>query len=77
MAFFISVGCCVVLTVVLALLGLFKRRILEPLFMAVGLVGIVILCQPASFELYTAGFAVLLTGMVGFNVAIHMKDRQG
>jgi hypothetical protein len=75
MAFFISVGGCIVLSVVLALLGLFKRRILEPLFMAVGLIGIVILCQPLSFELYTAGFAVLLTGLVGFNVAIHMKNR--
>jgi hypothetical protein len=75
MAFFISVGACIVLAVVLALLGLFKRRILEPLFMAVGLIGIVILCQPVSFGLYTAGFAVLLTGLVGFNVAIHMKNR--
>jgi hypothetical protein len=77
MAFFISVGCCIVLAVVLVVLKLFKRRILEPLFMAVGLAGIVILCQPVSFELYTAGFATLLTGMVGFNVAIHMKNRQG
>lgn len=77
MAFFISVGCCLVVSVVLVLLGLFKRRILEPLFMAVGLVGIVLLCQPVSFDLYTAGFATLLTGLVGFNVAIHMKNRQG
>jgi hypothetical protein len=77
MAFFISVGCCLVLSVALALFGLFKRRILEPLFMFVGLAGIVLLCQWVSFALYTVGFATLLTGMVGFNVAIHMKDRQG
>jgi hypothetical protein len=77
MTFFISVGCCLVLSVALALFGVFKRSVLEPLFMAVGLVGIVLLCQPFSFDLYTAGFATLLTGMVGFNVAIHMKNRQG
>jgi hypothetical protein len=75
MAFFISVGCCIVLSAVLIIFKAFKRRILEPVFMGVGLMGIVILCQPVSFELYTAGFAVLLTGMVGFNVALHMKNR--
>ncbi len=73
MAFFISLGACIVLVAVFKLCGIFKRKYLEPLFMVVGLLGIVILCQPVSFKLYTAGFATLLTGMVGFNVAIHMK----
>ncbi len=75
MAFFISLGACIVLAVVFKICGIFTRKYLEPLFMVVGLLGIVILCQPVSFDLYTAGFAVLLTGMVGFNVAIHMKQR--
>ncbi len=73
MLFFISLGCCLVLAVVFKLCGIFKRKYLEPLFLWLGVFGIVALCQPFFFGLYQVGYAILLTGMVGFNVASRIK----
>ena len=74
MSFLISIACCIVLVIVLKKQGKLKRKYLEPIFMVVMLFGIFALCQPLSFFLYRYGFTVLLTGLVGFNVAIHMKQ---
>lgn len=35
--------------------------------------GIVSLCQPWIFFLYHYGFAILLTGLLGYTVSVHMK----
>ncbi len=64
---------CTILVVVLKLTGHFRRAVLEPLFMWVALFGIVALCQPLFFGLYQWGFTILLTGTIGFNVAINLK----
>jgi hypothetical protein len=69
----IVLGVVAVFSVVLGVFKLFKRRVLEPTFMIVALFGIVALCQPLFFWLYHVGFAILLTGTLGFIVAIHMK----
>ncbi len=57
----------------MALLGRFQRRYMEPAFMILGLVGILMLCQPLVFTLYRYGFAVLLTAFVGYNVASRIR----
>ena len=64
---------CVILVIILRQTGNFRRAVLEPLFMWVELFGIVALCQPFFFWLYNWGFTILLTGTVGFNVAINLK----
>ena len=69
----IILGIVAVFSVVLGAFKLFKRKVLEPTFMIVALLGIVALCQPLFFWLYRVGFAILLTGTLGFIVAIHMK----
>jgi hypothetical protein len=69
----IILGILAVFSVILGIVKRFKRRVLEPTFMIVALFGIVALCQPLFFWLYQVGFAILLTGTLGFIVAIHMK----
>jgi hypothetical protein len=54
-------------------LGMLKRRYLEPLFLGVVILGIVALCQPLIFELYSQGFAILMAGTGGYIFVIHMK----
>ena len=76
MSFVISLVCCVVLVVVLKQLNMLTRKYIEPIFMIIMLFGIVALCQPLSFFLYRYGFTILLTGLVGFNVAIHLKQTE-
>jgi hypothetical protein len=74
MSFLISLACCVVLLIVLKKLNKLTRKYVEPIFMVTMLLGIVALCQPLSFFLYRYGFTILLTGLVGFNIAIHLKQ---
>ena len=74
MSFLISLACCVVLMIVLKKLNKLTRKYVEPIFMVTMLLGIVALCQPLSFFLYRYGFTILLTGLVGFNIAIHLKQ---
>jgi hypothetical protein len=74
MSFLISLACCVVLMIVLKKLNKLTRKYVEPIFMVTMLLGIVAICQPLSFFLYRYGFTILLTGLVGFNIAIHLKQ---
>ena len=69
----VILGIVAVFSVILGVFKRFKRKVLEPTFMLVALFGIVALCQPLFFWLYQYGFAILLTGTLGFIVAIHMK----
>jgi CHASE2 domain-containing sensor protein len=73
MAFFIVLGLSVILSIVLWRLKKFQRKYLEPTFIWVALVGILCLFQPFSYALFTYGFGILLAGILGFNVAIHIK----
>jgi hypothetical protein len=54
-------------------LGILKRRYLEPLFLGVLIFGIIALCQPLIFELYSQGFAILMAGTGGYIFVSHMK----
>lgn len=58
---------------VLALTKNFKRKVLEPFFLWLALAGILCLFQPFSLAVFGKGFAVLLAGFVGYNVASHVK----
>ena len=69
----IILGILAVFSVILGIFKRFKRKVLEPTFMIVALFGIVALSQPLFFWLYQVGFAILLTGTLGFIVAIHMR----
>jgi hypothetical protein len=74
MSFLISLACCIILIIVLKKLNWLTRKYVEPIFMVTMLLGIVAICQPLSFFLYRYGFTILLTGLVGFNIAIHLKQ---
>lgn len=76
MSFLISIACCVVLLIVLKKFNRLTRKYIEPIFMVIMLFGIVALCQPLSFFLYRYGLTILLTGLVGFNIAIHLKQTE-
>ncbi len=73
MSFLISIVCCVVLIIVFKKFNMLTRKYIEPTFMVIMLLGIVALCQPISFFLYRYGLTILLTGLIGFNIAIHLK----
>jgi len=53
---------------------LLKRKYLEPVFISIMILGIVSLCQPVLFHLYSFGYAILLTGTGGYMFVSHMKD---
>jgi hypothetical protein len=76
MSFLISIACCVVLLIILKTRNMLTRKYIEPIFMVIMLFGIVALCQPISFFLYRYGLTILLTGLVGFNIAIHLKQTE-
>lgn len=76
MSFLISIACCVVLLIGLKKFNMLTRKYIEPIFMVIMLFGIVALCQPLSFSLYRYGLTILLTGLVGFNIAIHLKQAE-
>jgi len=73
LVFLVCAAAMLVFGLVMALLGRFRNRYLEPVFMFLGLAGIVMLCQPLTFVLYRYGFAVVLTAFVGYNVASRIK----
>ena len=72
-ALFVSIGFCIVVGLVYWRLKRLKRIYLEPLFMWVMLFGLFALCQPWVFELYRYGFAVLMTGTLGYIFVIHLR----
>jgi hypothetical protein len=71
--FFLMAAALGVLVLILILTGNFGRRILEPVCLGLALVGILCLFQPFSLAVFGKGFAVLLLGFIGYNVASHLK----
>ena len=71
--FIIGIGFYIVFGVILWKFHIFKRKYLEPVFIGIMLFGIVALCQPLIFKMYSYGFAILLTGTGGYMFASHMK----
>jgi hypothetical protein len=67
------VGAVAVLILILVLTGNFGRRLLEPVFLGLALVGILCLFQPFSLVVFGKGFGILLLGFIGYNVASHVK----
>ena len=53
-------------------LRVFNQRFLEPGSMALMIVGIIFLCQPWVAVLHQYSVAVMLIGLIGFNVAVHI-----
>lgn len=76
MQFLAAVIFGVIVSVLFRVLRIYKRKVLEPIFMGIALFGIVALCQPLFYKLFQVGFAILLVGLVGFNIAIHMKQEE-
>ena len=50
----------------------FNQRFLEPLSIAFMVVGILFLCQPWVAVLHQWSVLVMLIGLIGFNVAVHI-----
>jgi hypothetical protein len=69
----IAIGIYIVIGVTFWQFKLLKRKYLEPVFIGFMILGIVALCQPIIFKLYSYGFAFLLTGTGGYMFASHMK----
>jgi hypothetical protein len=70
---FIAIGIWVVIGVVFWAFKILKRKYLEPIFIGIMLFGIVALCQPAIFPLYSYGFMILLLGVAGYMFVSHMR----
>ena len=54
-------------------LRVFNQRFLEPITMALMVIGILFLCQPWIAVLHQWSVLVMLIGLIGFNVAVHIK----
>ena len=55
----------------------FNARVLEPGSMAFMLLGILFLCQPWVEFLHQYSVLVMLIGLIGFNVAVHIPPPDG
>jgi hypothetical protein len=55
----------------------FNARVLEPGAMLFMLVGILFLCQPWVEFLHQYSVLVMLIGLIGFNVAVHIPAPDG
>ncbi len=53
-------------------LRVFNQRFLEPGSMLLMILGIIFLCQPWIEVLHQYSVTVMLIGLVGFNVAVHI-----
>jgi len=53
-------------------LRVFNQRFLEPGAQLLMIVGIISLCQPWVEVLHQWSVAIMLLGLVGFNVAVHI-----
>ena len=53
-------------------LRVFNQRFLEPGSMLLMIFGIIALCQPWIAFLHQWSVAIMLLGLVGFNVAVHI-----
>jgi hypothetical protein len=50
-----------------------SQRFLEPASIWIMVAGIVALCQPLSLALHSYGVAIILVGLIGFNVFSKIK----
>jgi len=71
--FIISIGFYIIIIVTFWKFKILKRKYLEPIFIGIMIFGIVALCQPLIFKLYSYGFTILLTGTGGYMFVSHMK----
>ena len=55
----------------------FNARVLEPGSMAFMLLGILFLCQPWVEFLHQYSVLVMLIGLIGFNVSVHVPPPDG
>ncbi len=69
----ISLGFFLLIGITFWKFKLLKRRYLEPVFIAIMILGIIALCQPLIFPLYSYGFAITLTGVGGYMFVSHMR----
>ena len=53
-------------------LRVFNQRFLEPGSMLLMILGIIFLCQPWVLVLHQYAVTVMLVGLIGFNVAVHI-----
>ena len=53
-------------------LRVFNQRFLEPGAQLLMILGIIFLCQPCIEVLHQYSVTVMLIGLVGFNVAVHI-----
>jgi hypothetical protein len=53
-------------------LRVFNQRFLEPGSMLLMILGIIALCQPWILVLHQWSVTIMLIGLVGFNVAVHI-----
>jgi len=72
-AFLVCIGFYILIGITFWKLDMLKKKYLELIFMWIMIFGIVSLCQPWIFFLYHYGFAILLTGVLGYTVSVHMK----
>ena len=69
----ISIGFFILIGITFWKFKILKRKYLEPVFIGIMIFGIVALCQPLIFQLYSFGFTILLTGTGGYMFVSHMK----
>ena len=55
----------------------FNQKYLEPGSQVLMVLGIVALCQPWNLFLHRYGVTIILIGLVGFSVFIHIKSKPG
>ena len=54
-----------------------NARLIEPGSIALMLIGIALLCQPWVMVLHQYSVLVMLVGLIGFNVAVHVPPPDG
>ena len=54
-----------------------NARVIEPVSMLTMLAGILFLCQPWVAVLHQYSVLVMLIGLIGFNVAVHIPPPEG
>ena len=58
-------------------LRVFNQRFLEPGAQALMVLGIIFLCQPWVEFLHQYSVTIMLIGLIGFNVAVHIPAPDG
>jgi hypothetical protein len=55
----------------------FNQKILEPGSMWLMILGIIFLCQPWIALLHQYSVTIMLIGIIGFNIAVHIPPPEG